>query len=152
MPHLVDTTLFMDGDSLVILHVFIQGDGVSLELKNYVLLDPHTELTPFMPQQQDLIVKRVWYEMNGFSGTLLFNSTTPWAFWTLTPQSGVEHDWSFFGGIRDHSDMESRDGDSMGIDSDGKLMITTKGLSQTTGSAAMVFLLEKRNRPNPQDD
>jgi len=145
MPHLVQKTFFMDGDGHVVLHCFIRGDGVSNELVNYVLLDPHTELTPLMSEQQDLLVKRVWYELGGFNTTLLFNSTTPWAFWTLTSQSGTSNDWNFFGGIRDHSDP-----DGSGLDSDGKLLITTNGLTQSTSSGAFVLFLEKRNRPNPQ--
>lgn len=147
MAHAVNVFKVMDGPSHVTLHCFIQGDGASGELSNYVLLDPSTDLVPAMPKRQDLILKQVWYEMPGFSLTFAFNATTPWPFWTLAPNLGVHHDWRFFGGLRDHSDMPG-----FGLDSDGKLLISTKGLSASADSAAFVLWLEKRDRPNPQPD
>jgi len=98
-----------------------------------------------MPRQQDLLVKQIWYELTGFSVRLAFNSTTPWEFWTLAPGASLYHDWRFFGGIRDNSDP-----DGLGLDSDGKLLISTTGLSNTGASGAFVLWMERRNRPNPQ--
>jgi len=147
MPHLVQKTLIMNGVSHATLLVFIQSDGQSGELSNYVLLDPATELLNTidtdlpMGRRQDLILKRVWYEMVGVSITLLFNSTTPWPFWILTPGTSTSHDWRFFGGVPDDSDHEG-----MGLDSDGKLLITTTNLRASNSTASFVLWVEKRNR------
>jgi len=145
MPHLVQPMKIMDGGSHVTMHWYIKGDGSSLDLKDVVLLDPYTDLVPTMPKQQNLIVKRIWYELTGFSARLAFNSTTPWEFWTLSPGASLRHDWRFFGGIRDNSDFEG-----LGLDSDGKLLLSTTGLSNTGASGAFVLWMERRNRLNPQ--
>jgi hypothetical protein len=137
----------MDGPSHITLHCFIKGDGSSGDLNNYILLDPATMVTPSMPKRQDLIVKQVWYEMTGFSLIFSFNATQPWPFWVLTPGASLKHDWRFFGGIRDRSDY-----DNFGIDSDGKLLISTKGLSANDDTCSFVLWMEKRDRPNPQLD
>ena len=147
MAHTVNIFKIMDGPSHVTLHCFIQGDGASGDLSNFVLLDPSTDLTPAMPTRQDLILKQIWYEMTGFSLTFSFNAITPWPFWTLTQGASLHHDWRFFGGLRDHSDSAG-----FGLTSDGKLMISTKDLSASNDSASFVLWLEKRDRPNPQLD
>ena len=147
MPHVVSSFKIMDGPSHVTLHTYIQGDGISGELTNYVLLDPATQVTPNMPRMQDFIIKQIWYELQGFGVRLLFNATKPWPAWNIAPGASLHHDWRFFGGIRDHSDS-----DNFGLDSDGKLLISTTGLATTTNCGTFVLHLEKRDRPNPQPD
>lgn len=143
MAHTVNKWLIMDGPSHVVLHVFIQSDGISADLDNYVLLDPNTELDPVMPQRRDLTVKQIWSELSIFSARLAFNATTPWPFWTLAPGGEVNKDWRFFGGIRDNSDSP------YGLDSDGKLLLSTEGLSDAAAQGGFVLWLQKLDRPNP---
>jgi len=144
MAYVVQKMFIMDGPSHVTLHVILESDGAGGELTNYVLLDPTTELSPPMPARQDLIVKQIWHELSDMRVQLAFNATTPWPFWTLAPGSSNQHDWRFFGGIRDNSDAP------MGLDSDGKLLITTTTVEGVIGSASFVLWMEKRDRPNPQ--
>jgi len=147
MAIIVNKFKIMDGPSHVTLHCFLQGDGKSSDLVNYVLLDPGTELTPFMPQQQDLILKQLWYEVGGFNVTFSFGTQTGgWPFWTLTPGVDSHHDFRFFGGIRDRSDAV------MGLNSNGKLLISTVGLLTPANTGAFVLWLEKRDRADPQPD
>lgn len=147
MPNLVQKWKMMDGPSHVTLHVYLASDGQSGDLLNYVLLDPATELVPSMPRRQDLIVKQVWFEFGGFTATLLFNATSPWPFWELTGSVGLQHDWRFFGGIRDRSDAAG-----FGLSSDGKLLLSTTGFTDVSNKGALVLWMEKRDRPNPQPD
>lgn len=144
MANLVQPFKIMDGESHVTLHYFLQADGLEGELDNFVLLDPAVDLVPTMPKRQDLILKQIWYEVSGFTATLAFNALQPWPFWTLTPGVNTQHDWRFFGGIRDNSSSP------LGLDSDGKLLISTNGFTSPSASGALVLWLEKRNRPNPQ--
>lgn len=171
MSNIVQRMKIMDGPSHVTLHVFLQSDGATGDLKNYVILDPDDDITPKLPYQQDLILKQVWYEMGGFSVTFSFNSLSPWPFWTLTPGASLHHDWRFFGGIKDNSSMPllrnkynpAAGGDLIpeaqvlepeiltgGLNSDGKLLISTTGFFDQGDSGSFVIWLEKRNRPNPQ--
>ena len=145
MAHTVNIFKMLDGDSHVVLHCFMQSDGLSPELTNFVLLDPKLDVSPPMPRMQDFIVKQLWYEMAGVNTTLAFDAPTPWPFWTLTPGVDSYHDWRSFGGIRDHSSSAT-----LGLDSTGKLLISTRGLSQLGNGGAFVLYLEKRDRPNPQ--
>ena len=41
-----------EGPSHITLHVFLQGDGVSTDLSNFVLLDPTDDISPAQPAQQ----------------------------------------------------------------------------------------------------
>jgi len=146
MANTISVLKMMDGPSHVTLHCFLKSDGVAGELVNQVLLDPATDLVPAMPRRQDLIVKQVWYELAGFSLTFAFDAPTPWPFWTLTPNNGVQHDWRFIGGIRDYSSAVA------GLDSTGKLLMSTQGFTTAAASGAFILWLEKRDRPNPQPD
>ena len=146
MAHSVNKFLILDGPSHVTLHCTLESDGDSPDLTNYVLLDPTTELVPQMPARQDLILKQIWYELNGLTVTFAFNALTPWTFWTLTPGASLRHDWRFFGGLRDRSSAVA------GLDSTGELLISTQGLSTSTARGSFVLWLEKRDRANPQPD
>ncbi len=170
MANVTNRFKIMDGPSHVTLHVYLASDGQSGELKNFCLLDPSDDLSPQMPRQQDLILKQVWYEVNGFNATLMFNSLNPWPAWTLTEGSNVAHDWRFFGGVRDYSSMPLfADADTPGqmtqvpqaggpftdpgvggINSDGKLLVSTVGFTDVGDVASIVLWMEKRDRPNPQ--
>ena len=171
MANIINRLKIMDGDSHVTLHLYLQSDGASGELTNYVLLDPAADLVPVMPRQQDLLLKQVWYEIAGFTATLSFNSLAPWPAWTLAGGASLHHDWRFFGGIKDNSSMPllgnrsnpGTGGDLVqmsqglspsvltgGLNSDGKLLLTTKGFTDITNMGSIVLWMEKRNRPNPQ--
>jgi len=169
MAHSVLRYKVMDGDSHVTLHVRLNSDGQSGDLVNYVLLDPTQDLVPKMPRRQDFILKQIWFELVGVTATLGFNSIVPWQFWTLGPGASLHHDWRFFGGIRDNSAMPllrninepNAIPDTMmeehlpllntgGLDSDGRLLLSTTNFTPVTSQGTFVLWLEKRNRPNPQ--
>lgn len=170
MANVVNRVKIMDGQSHVTLHVYFQSDGQSGDLTNYPILDPATDLTPLMlPKRQSLIIKQVWYELSNFTATLLFNSLAPWPAWTFTPGVDSFHDFRFFGGISDNSSEPLLDNQSVpnsaqstiplatialpntyGIDSDGKLLVTTRGFTEWNSSGQLVLWMEKRDRPNPQ--
>lgn len=145
MAHTVNIFKMFDGPSHVVLHCFLQSDGLSAELTNFVLLDPMVDLDPVMSHRQNLIVKQLWYEISGFTATFAFDAPTPWPFWTLTPGVDSSHDWRFFGGIRDHASAGT-----LGLDASGKLLISTQGLTAPTSCGAFVLWLEKRDRLDPQ--
>ena len=144
MANTVQIFKMMDGPSHVTLHVYLESDGASGELVNEILLDPVTDFVPAMPARQDLIVKQIWAELTGFSATLAFNGLTPWPFWSIAPTAAAHQDWRFFGGIRDNSSSP------LGLDSDGKLLVSTQGFTTVAARGAFVLWLEKRDRPNPQ--
>ena len=168
MANLVSRFKIMDGPSHITLQVFLQSDGASGELNNFVLLDPNGDVSPPMPNRQAFIIKQVWYEMVGFSAVFSFNALNPYPVWTLTPGASLHHDWRFFGGLRDYSSMPlfpskynpahpsgipqygEVDPGTGGVDSDGKLLISTVGFTDLGDSASFVLWIEKRDRQNPQ--
>lgn len=146
MANVVNVWKIMDGPSHVTLHCWMKGDVADGELTDYVLLDP-ANLVPSMPAQQDLILKQIWYELGGFAVTFAFQTQSgSWPFWTLTASASLQHDWRFFGGIRDRSDAV------MGETSTGVLLMSTQGFLSAANSGGFVLWLEKRDRPNPQPD
>lgn len=144
MANLIDIQKIMDGPSHVTVHCFMRSDGVEGDLTDAVIIDPW-ELVPRMSRKQNLILKRVWYELLGFTITLAFgmdSGSRP--FWTLGPGSSLEHDWRFFGGLTD------RAGGTLGMTANGKLLMSTQGFVDTTDSGSFVLWLEKRDRVSPQ--
>ena len=168
MANTISRFKLMDGPSHVTLQVFMRSDGGSGELTNFVLLDPDGDISPPMPNRQAFTIKQIWYEITGFTITFAFNSLNPYPVWTLTPGASLKHDWRFFGGLRDYSSMPlfpnkynpgsmtgiqqygSPDPLTGGIDSDGKLLMTTTGFTDANDTAAFVLWIEKRDRANPQ--
>ena len=53
MANTVQVTQVMDG-SRIVLHVWLQSDGASGDLNNYVLIDPTKDITPPMLPGRDL--------------------------------------------------------------------------------------------------
>jgi len=147
MANIVNIWKVMDGPSHVTMHCFLKSDGAEGELTDYTIVNPVLDLVPKMAKRQDLILKKIWYELTGFTITLAFGSDVgSWPFWTLTPGASLHHDWRFFGGIRDHADAV------LGMSANGKLLMSTTGFTDATDSGAFVLWLEKRDRVNPQPD
>ena len=124
-------TLLSDGPSKSILSVYLQSDGVEGELTNYILLDPKVDLTPTAKQ---LTVLQIWYSFSWFDALLSFDDVSPYPSWMLTRDTGNYHDFRYFGGLKDRS----------GIDSTGKLFLTTTGFAPI-GSTGTIIIEDKKD-------
>ena len=80
----VTTRKVVEGLNNLVLHVFMQSDGVSGELSNYVLLSP-SDLEPPLKALPTFRIMQIWYSMVWFDITFLFGGATPRPVWTLFP-------------------------------------------------------------------
>jgi len=123
-------TLLADGPSKTILSVYMQSDGVEGELVNYLLIDPQTDIA--VPTKAFTILQ-VWYSFGWFDGLLTFDDVVPMPAWNLSRDGEGYFDFRYFGGLADRS----------GIDSTGKIFLTTSGFSIPGSTGTLILELRK---------
>jgi hypothetical protein len=124
-------TKLQDGARNVVLHVHITGEAG--ELSDVVVLDPG-ELDPSLPNRPTLTIDQLWYDISGFSATLLFDHMSDGVpAWTLSEGNASHVDFCCIGGLKDRSPE---------MDGTGKLLITTVGLG-VGDSGTVVLKLRK---------
>ena len=124
-------TMLSDGPSKSIISIFLLSDGIEGELTNYVLLDPQVDLTP---TAKNLTIQQIWYSFSWFDALLTFDDLVPYPSWQLTRDADNYFDFRYFGGLKDRS----------GIDSTGKLFLTTNGFAPI-GSIGTIIIEVKKN-------
>lgn len=128
----INVTKILDGARNSVLHIFIAGDG-SGDLSGEVVADP-TVFDPAMPGVPTLTIEDIKYDFVGFNGYLAFDdlvSGTP--VWAMSGGQYSEVCLKDFGGIKDRSS----------VDGDGKLKLTTSGLS--SGDVGVIVLELRKN-------
>lgn len=148
MANILQKTLLGESpDGGMTMHIFLGSDGVTGDLVHATLIDPAVDCTPPMPRMQDFVVQRASYELNGFSATLYWDVLPggPVPFWTFSTSTSTHQDWLWFNGIPDFGGT-----DTWGLNSTGKILISTFGMTDVKNSGAFVLRLRKRARPNPQ--
>ena len=124
-------TMLSDGPTKSIISIFLQSDGIEGELTNYVLLDPQLDLVPIA---KNLTIQQIWYSFSWFDALLTFDDLVPYPSWELTRDADNYFDFRYFGGLKDRS----------GIDSSGKLFLTTNGFAPV-GSVGTLIIEVKKN-------
>ena len=123
-------TLLSDGPSKTVLSVYMQSDGVEGELVNYLLIDPQIDIA--VPAKAFTILQ-VWYSFGWFDGLLTFDDVVPMPAWNLSRDGEGYFDFRYFGGLADRS----------GIDSTGKIFLTTSGFSIPGSTGTLILELRK---------
>ena len=140
MAHTVAVTKLLEGPRHVVLHVYFRSDGISSDLNQFTLLDPHSDdlIKPlFVGQGQKgkpgLVVEEIVYDFAGFDASLQFDSglINDNYIWVLPEGSSEKVDFRPFGGFKDRS----------GTDGSGKLQITTFGLLSVGDQGSMILKL-----------
>ncbi len=134
MAHDVITKIVNEGSSKIVVQVTIVSDG-SGELNNYSILDPTSEFTPTMPLGTQLTLTQVWYGLAWFDVAIGFNAIVPTTAWVLARDAGTYYDFRYFGGLKDRSS----------VDPDGKVVLSTNGLSGNAGAIGTMVLEFKKN-------
>jgi len=131
----VTTRKVVEGLNNLVLHVFMESDGVSGELEDYVLLAP-ADLEPPLTANPALRIQRIWYSFNQFDVTLKFGGIVPMPIWVLARQTGTEFDFTRFGGISDYNTVPP-------ADKNGQLLISTTGYGPLGAQGSLVFEFRK---------
>ena len=132
---MVTITKLLDGDSLTIIQVFMQGGDPGGELVNEVLIDP-AELDP--PSKR-IEVQEIMHDFVGFDATISFGSglVDQTNIWVLPGVAAASYrDFRPFGNFRDRS----------GLDGTGKLQISTKGFLTTDNVGSILLRVRKRTK------
>lgn len=135
MANTIQKTKLLDGARECTFHFYIASDGVSGNLVDYVLVDPATDLVPALSNTPSLTVMKIYYDLAGFNGLLLFNYlSTGNPIWQMTKDNYGECCFDYFGGIKDRS--QSGDGN-------GKILLTTNGFTTVSNTGTFVITLRK---------
>lgn len=133
MANTVNLTFLEEGPSIILLHVYMQADGVTGEVANFPLLTP-SAMTPPIPPGRDFQIQSIWYELYGFTAILGFEGvpTGLLPLWALSPGASQRHDWQPFGGLTDRT-----------TNATGRLLMSTNGFTSTSSIGTFVLRCRK---------
>ena len=132
MPHQITVTKLLDGHRPVI-HIHLKSDGASPDLADEVIVDPADY--GMSGPNRFFTIDNITSALAGFHASLKFNylaSGTP--VWVLTEGSPPDIDFTYIGGLKDRSPT---------LDGTGKIMISTKGFSDSGDEGTIILRLKK---------
>jgi hypothetical protein len=130
MANVAQVTKLVQGSHVVVLHVYLKGDGAAAELSGQVLLDPVDIGGESVPS---FTVEEITHSLeDGMSACLEYETglgeNQP--IWVLSQQDSI----CFDVGIADRS----------GVDGTGKLLVSTKGMNSVGGKQGSVVIRLRR--------
>jgi len=135
----VNIRKLIDGPRHALFLVFIKSDGTGTELVDQTIIDPRLDLSPQLVKGQVLSLVKVWYGLAGFDVKIGFKSDAqPYMVpvWVIPAGTLSGHvNFSEFGGISDKS----------GIDSSGKIVISTNGLATPADQGSLIIKVSKHD-------
>ena len=144
MSHKIIRTALVNGSKNLLLHVYLESDGVEGELTNHVLLDPEFYDPPFTQRpiqpKMKLVVSQVWWNFAWFDALLAFDGVVPSPSWVLPRDQGPHVDFRHFGGIADRLVDPNT---AVSTDRTGKLLLSTSGFAEAGSIGTMVIEIKK---------
>lgn len=135
MANITTVTKLLDGDRHAIFHIYVQGDGITGDMTDFVLVDPAMDVTPVLSNIPSFTIEKLWYDLSGFDARLEFEFLVDGTnAWVLSGGNGVHMDFSEVGGLKDRSSI---------LDGTGKLMLTTSGLLSANDTGTIIVKLRK---------
>jgi len=135
MAHKITITKLMDGPKNGVFHIFIESDGVSPDLIDYVLIDPAESFSPSFPNKPLITVESISYDLTGFDSYLDFDYLiSDTKLWSMSGGQSAMVDFGYLGGLKDRSNA---------LDGTGKLQLTTSGL--TAGKFGSIIIRVKKS-------
>lgn len=130
MANRIDVKVIESGPRNVVLHVFMQSDGIAGDVTNYVLLRP-SDIG--LPTNTRFNLRQIDHSLAGFDCILGFdNGLIPTnSKWVLAEGANNPLCLDYMGGIKDDS----------GLDGDGALIISTLGFNSTADVGSLVIRL-----------
>lgn len=133
MSNVVSKRVIIDGTKAVV-YIYLESDGVEGELTNYVLIDPRVDLATTWKEGGHMSVTQIWHSFSGFDALIKFADLNPVPSWNLTSGSINYSDFRYFGGLIDVS----------GIDTGGKVLLSTRNFAPVGTIGTLVIELKKR--------
>ena len=141
MANKIIKTLLQNGSKSLIVHVYLESDGVEGELTNYVLIDPDVDYPEDLGSRNPRpVVRQVWHSFGWFDGLLSFDDLVPAPSWLLQRDSASYSDFRYFGGIKErYEDPDTKEGS----DRTGKVLLTTTDFAPLGSTGTMVLEIWK---------
>jgi hypothetical protein len=143
MSNRVLRTVLNKGSKTILLHVYLESDGVEGELVSYPLVDSTVYdpvLDTFAQSNVKLTVKQIWHSFSWFDALLSFDNTTPTPSWVLTRDAHNHIDFRHFGGIADRLIDPNT---NVSTDRTGKILLTTNGFAPAGSVGTLILELSK---------
>lgn len=137
MANTVNKTVILAGPRRVVVHLYLESDGVAGELVNYPVFDPTIDCVPLAVKGESLILTGFSNEQSGFDATLSFEAVAPgvnYPLWVFTPFGRGKQNFNCFGGLPDNS----------GLDATGKVLMSTNGFTAAGDRGAFVLFFTRK--------
>lgn len=144
MTNTITRTLLVNGARSMLLHVYLESDGVTGELKNYVLVDPTVYDGVFTDKiirpDMKLTVTQIWHSLGWFDALLSFDDLVPAPSWVCTRDSCNHIDFRHFGGIAQrYVDPDT----AKATDRTGKILLSTNGFAPAGSMGTLIIEIRK---------
>lgn len=115
MANTFTQTKIIDGPRTVVIHAYLESDGLAGEITDGVLVDVST----LSPVPDHLVVQQIDADITGFSAKLEFDATADVPFYNISPDTSLSACWHETGGVPDPK----------GAGYTGDILITTSGFT-----------------------
>jgi len=142
--HKIIKTVLQNGSRSIILHVYMESDGVGKELENYVLIDPETFYTEIGSEFSKKLVRptltQAWYSFSWFDTLVSFDDLVPTPSWMLARDGANHVDFRCFGGIKDRYAFPK---DASSSDRTGRILLSTTNFAPYGSKGTLILELRK---------
>ena len=131
MANRIEVTKLLDGPRNLIYHVYIESDGASGDIDEFVLVDPSNEN---MGSNTNFTIEDITWSFNGFAGKLSFEFLIDHTLMWVMGAEGNYADFKKYGGLKDRGDP---------ADATGKILFSTMGLAAEGDEGSFIVNLRK---------
>ena len=131
MANRIEVNKLLDGPRNLIYHVYVQSDGASGDIENYVLVDPANEE---MGVHTNFTIEDITWSLNGFAAKVHFEFLVDHSLIWVLGAEGNYADFKKYGGLKDRGNP---------ADATGKILFSTMGLVDVGDEGSFVINLRK---------
>jgi hypothetical protein len=142
MANKIIKTILQNGTKSLLMHIYLESDGVEGELKNYPIIDPLVDYPEGDKGSRNPrpTVRQVWHSFGWFDGLMSFDDLVPAPSWLLQRDSASYSDFRYFGGIKErYTDPD----DKNSSDRTGKVLLTTTDFAPLGSTGTMLIEIWK---------
>ena len=132
MANRIEVQRLLGGSKNLIYHVYIQSDGASGDVVDYVLIDPSTEGD--MGDHTNFTIEDVTSSLNGFAAKVYFEFLVDHTLIWVLSAGGNYADFKKYGGLKDRGEP---------ADATGRVLLSTMGLADPGDEGSFVISLRK---------
>ena len=132
MPNIVNQKVFVDGPRRAIVHLYLESDGVSGEMKDQLVINTRTDIVP-VGQVTPVTIDQIWWSLSYFDARISIGDVPNAPFWVLPVGGGGHADFRGFGGIKL----------PQSLDGTGMVLLSTNGFAPKDSWGSIILALKK---------